>query len=117
MNDTGHSFQAYFKRATSPLVVLSILRERPMYGYELTTVMKERSHGKYTISLLYPILYRLVEQGYVVEQGTKIVDGRARTYYSITLSGEAYLADTLREYREISALFLTLTKENMDNEE
>lgn len=28
MQDTGHSFSAYFKRATSPLVVLALLKER-----------------------------------------------------------------------------------------
>ena len=33
--DSGHSFLAYFKRATSPLAVLRILSDRPMYGYEL----------------------------------------------------------------------------------
>ena len=32
--DFGHSFLAYFKRATSPLAVLRILSDRPMYGYE-----------------------------------------------------------------------------------
>lgn len=32
---SGHSFLAYFKRATSPLVALRLLLERPMYGYEL----------------------------------------------------------------------------------
>ena len=31
MEDSGHSFGAYFKRATSPIVVLAIQRERPMY--------------------------------------------------------------------------------------
>ena len=29
LDSTGHSFQAYFKRATSPLVVLRLLMENP----------------------------------------------------------------------------------------
>ena len=65
LDSTGHSFQAYFKRATSPLVVLRLLMEKPMYGYELTQEMKQRSGGAFTISVLYPVLYRLQEQGYV----------------------------------------------------
>ena len=38
-DQSGHSFLAYFKRATSPLVVLRLLTEKPMYGYELTQAM------------------------------------------------------------------------------
>ena len=63
--DFGHSFLAYFKRATSPLAVLRILSDRPMYGYELIQELKQRSGGKYQLSLLYPVLYRLEEQGYL----------------------------------------------------
>ena len=57
--DSGHSFLAYFKRATNPLAVLRILSDRPMYGYELIQELKQRSGGKYQLSLLYPVLYRL----------------------------------------------------------
>lgn len=108
MQDTGHSFSAYFKRATSPLVVLSLLRERPMYGYEISAEMKERSNGQYTIAVLYPVLYRLKEQGYIEESGTEISDGRARSYYRITPSGIEYLEETCSEYNAISVVFETL---------
>ncbi len=58
-NDTGHSFSAYFKRAASPLVVLAFLSERPMHAYELSSsIMEQRSQGKFTISMIYPVLYR-----------------------------------------------------------
>ena len=66
--DSGHSFLAYFKRATSPLAVLRILSDRPMYGYELIQELKQRSGGKYQLFLLYPVLYRLEEQGYFQER-------------------------------------------------
>lgn len=116
MGDSGHSFSAYFKRATSPLVVLAILRERPMYGYEISSEMARRSHNRYTISVLYPVLYRLKEQGYVEITATEVIDGRARSYYQITDAGEQYLSQTLSEYREFSDLFLSLTggRDNRD---
>ena len=75
---------AYFKRATSPLVVLRLLGERPMYGYELTQELKKRSGGAFTISVLYPVLYRLEEQGYVEVVRSEVSDNRARSYYGIT---------------------------------
>ena len=111
MPDTGHSFISYFKRATSPLVVLHLLSERPMYGYEISAEMKARSNGRFTISILYPVLYRLEEQGYIEISSTEVADGRARSYYSITGSGRDYLARTQDEYREISGIFEAMMKE------
>ena len=105
MENTGHSFISYFKRATSPLIVLRFLSEKPMYGYEITAALKNRSDGKYTISILYPVLYRLEEQGYIRISSTEVAGGRARSYYSITDSGKAYLEKTWNEYLEMTAIF------------
>ena len=110
LDSTEHSFQAYFKRATSPLVVLRLLMEKPMYGYELTQEMKQRSGGAFTISVLYPVLYRLQEQGYVEITRSEVVDNRNRSYYAITPAGEDYLRRTWREYLEITKIFGDLMK-------
>jgi PadR family transcriptional regulator PadR len=108
MGDSSHSFESYYKRATSPLVVLRLLRERAMYGYEISQTMKERSGGRFTISVLYPVLYRLEEQGYVVVERTEVINNRARSYYAITDQGRQYLDRSLEEYREIHQAFLTI---------
>lgn len=103
--NSGHSFLAYFKRATSPLVVLSMLAKRPMYGYELSQEMKRRSGGNFTISVLYPVLYRLEKLGYVKVVRSELVDGRGRCYYAMTNAGREHLTVTLWDYRKISAIF------------
>ena len=108
MIDASHSFESYFKRATSPLAVLRFLNERPMYGYEISQAMKEASGGRFTISVLYPILYRLEEQGYIEVERTEVINNRARSYYTITKEGWDYLAQSVREYREISEAFLAI---------
>ena len=105
MDSTGHSFLAYFKRATSPLLVLRLLLEGPMYGYEISQMMKQRSGVACTISVLYPVLYRLEEQGYVEIVRSEVVDGRARSYYAVTDAGRAYLEETMQDYRMISGIF------------
>ena len=105
MDSTGHSFLAYFKRATSPLLVLRLLLEGPMYGYEISQMMKQRSGGGFTLSVLYPVLYRLEEQGYVEIVRSEVVDGRARSYYAVTDAGRAYLEETMQDYRMISGIF------------
>ncbi len=110
MENTGHSFISYFKRATSPLVVLRLLTERPMYGYEVSAALKARSEGKYMISILYPVLYRLEEQGFIEISSTEVSDGRARSYYAITEAGRKHLEKTMGEYEEISRVFMDMMK-------
>ena len=59
----------------------------------------------FKISILYPVLYRLEDQGFIEISSTEVADGRARSYYSITEAGRAYLEKTLKEYLEISDVF------------
>ncbi len=93
MGDSSHTFAAYFKRTASPAIVLAILRDRPMYGYEITAEIARRSGGKYTVSVLYPILTGLVE------------DDR------ITPSGLEHIKETRKEFLELSEVFLSITEE------
>ena len=58
----------------------------------------------------HSIVQELVEQGYIREDRTEVVDGRARTYYAITPEGAAYFSETSREYEELSTVFLKLLK-------
>lgn len=89
--DTGHSFADYFKRALNPLLVLLLLSEQPMYVYEMMREISKRSDGRYTISLLYPVIQRLLSQGYVCE-GQKAIsdDNRVRQYYACPLTVAQY---------------------------
>lgn len=110
MKDASHSFEAYYKRATSPLAVLRLLQERPMYGYEITQAIKQSSGGRYTIALLYPVLYRLEEQGYIRVERTEVINNRARSYYAVTDEGRDYLRQSLVEYREMHDAFMLIVE-------
>lgn len=97
--ETGHSFADYFKRAASPMLVLHLLSQEPMYVYQMAQEMGVRSNGKYTMSLLYPVIYRLVKLGFV-EEGAKQIspDNRTRQYYKITDAGRTHLTELMSEY-------------------
>lgn len=104
-SDAGHSFEDYFKRAMNPLIILSILLERPKYAYEMTQELKQRSGGLYQMPLLYPVLYRLEKNGYVEISETVISEkNRTRNYYRITEPGRAYLKDCVVQYRALTAV-------------
>ena len=71
------------------LVLLTLLAERPSYGYELIKALEDRSGGFYSPSpgMVYPALTWLEEVGYaaVTSEGTKKL-------YAITDTGREYLA-------------------------
>ena len=109
--EKGHSFEDYFKRAVNPFLVLLLLSERPMYVYEMANELEKRSEGKYCLSLLYPVIYRLVSQGFVIE-GKKLIsdDNRVRQYYEITTTGLEYLEEIQSVYDEMTQTIQIIRK-------
>ncbi|ATU74336.1 PadR family transcriptional regulator [Komagataeibacter rhaeticus] len=71
------------------LLVLSLIAEKPTYGYELIKTIEETSGGSYTPSpgVIYPTLTWLEEAGHI---GPDTHEGR-KTYH-ITPEGTAFLA-------------------------
>ena len=92
-----------FKRGTVDLVVLSVLRDKDMYGYEIVKAIEEKSGGRFQLPLgtLYPVLYRFLENGYLSDRD-EIVNKRLRKYYHLEKKGEEFYEATLAEYRKIS---------------
>ena len=88
-----------------------------MYGYEISQAMKKKSGGRFTIAVLYPVLYRLEEQGYVVVARTEVIHNRARSYYAITDAGAEYLSRSLMEYREMHRAFMSIMGGKCGDEE
>lgn len=100
--DSRSAFEDSFKRATSPMMTLLLLNEKPMYVYNLSQELEKRSNSTYKMAFLYPVLYRLQEQGYVEEFSQEITDShRTRNYYTITESGREYLRFMMKKYREL----------------
>ena len=97
---TPEGFRESLKKATTEMLVLFLLRRRPMYTYEMTTEIEVLSQGVITFNTLYLTIHRLQDFGYVEEQG-KVVseDNRVRLYFAITPKGEKYLNDLIREYQ------------------
>lgn len=116
--DTEHSFEDYFKRATSPMMTLILLNQKPMYAYKLSRELEKRSNSTYQVSFLYPVLYRLQQQGYVVEYSQEITEShRTRNYYAITDKGREYLEYMLVKYRELLAAVDTVIESAQNEDE
>ncbi len=98
------SLKNSFKKGLSTLAVLSLLHHNRMYGYELVQAMGRLSGGDFVMreTALYPVLYRLEDQGMIL--GEKIAEGkrRMRVYYRLTPKGEEYLQKIRDEYDSIN---------------
>ena len=92
------------KKATTEMMVLHLLRQKPMYTYEMMNAIAERSGGDIVFNTLYLSIYRLEENGYV-EEHEKVVseDNRTRIYLKITDAGSTYLDALVREYKRYTA--------------
>ncbi len=103
--DTMENFEAQVKKATLPLMVLTVLKERDMYAYEITQETLRRSNGRYKMPILYHVINKLQEMNCIVESRKEISEGnRVRIYYHITPNGEEYLENIKKSYLELTAI-------------
>lgn len=84
------------------MLVLHVLSESDNYGYEIVKKINEDSNKVIDIKegVLYPILYKLLEEGYIFRY-YKFINNRKRVYYSITGKGQKELEIMKTEYRNI----------------
>lgn len=80
------------------LLILSILEEGELYGYEITKRIEGRSGARlrFRRSSIYPILGRMEKRGWVVRRWTN--GNRRRCYYSLTGSGSKALDKQRQEW-------------------
>ena len=71
-------FSQQLKKGALEMLVLKLLCEESTYGYELLSRLKQRSHGRFALKegTLYPILYRLEDEGMICSQWSQ---GEGRT--------------------------------------
>jgi DNA-binding PadR family transcriptional regulator len=79
--------------ASSIPLVLGILTDGPSYGYALIKRIRELSADqmRWSEGMLYPVLHRMDEQGWIESFWQPSETGRRRRYYRLTTEGRAEL--------------------------
>ena len=97
-------FESQLLKGVAPVVVLEILSRGPMYGYELSQAIEQRSGAILTLGkgTLYPLLYNLEAKKLVKAKWETSDSGRKRRYYSITSKGKEQLDGQKQQLRELS---------------
>lgn len=92
------------KRGTVELMILTLLAEEDLYGYQLCQILTERSKGLYKMqqTTLYPTLYHLVEKKLVSDRVELIGRRRTRVYYHLEDSGREYLTEIRNNYLSLT---------------
>ena len=70
---------------STTMLVLKLLEEKDMYGYEMIDTLSKRSDNVFELKVgtLYPLLHSMVQSGYL-ESYNQEANGKLRKYYRIT---------------------------------
>ena len=88
-------------RGYNDTIILFFLRKEPSYGYEISKNIKAVTDNKYLIkeTTLYSAFTRLEKNGYITSFVKEADNGKKRTYYQITDSGNKYYQEKCEEWR------------------
>lgn len=100
------------KRGTLEMILLRLLLEKPMYGYELITTLEQRGGEIFALKegTLYPVLYRLEEAGLIASRWETLERGVPRKYYALTSAGSERLHTMVAEWTEFARLVTSLVE-------
>ncbi len=93
-----------FVKGGATTVILSILSDTPMHGYELIQTIRTRTEGIFDFSdgTVYPLLYTLRDKGYLDSTQESSPSGRARKIYRLTPSGRDKLAAQIHDWQRFA---------------
>ena len=93
-------------KGSTPLLLLSLLSDGPMYGYQIIETVRQRTEGAYTLKegALYPALHKLEAAEFITSYWQTQQNGRDRRYYSIQPAGTAFLEAKKQEWTRFVAM-------------
>jgi PadR family transcriptional regulator PadR len=98
-----------FLNGVPELLILQLLAQRPMHGYELVQFIRAASGERlgFGEGCIYPLLHRLESQGFL-DGRRELAAGRRRIVYRVTPAGRKKLAATVATWQEIVAAVNTV---------
>ncbi len=97
-------YERQMKKGVLDMLVLQLLTEDKKYGYQLITELREKSGDIFSLKegTLYPILYRLEDEGLVEGRWSEAENKQIpRKYYVMTDKGRQVLEEMYQSWRQI----------------
>ena len=98
-------FDRDFITGAAAVVILNLLREREMYGYEIVREAAQRSAKVFTLKegTVYPALHEMERAGLVKAHWRESDAGRPRKYYALTATGRRRADSKRRQWASLAA--------------
>lgn len=89
---------------STAMLVLALLKEREMYGYEIIEELERKSDSVFKLKegTLYPILHTLEKDRCLAVREARTPGGRLRRYYRVTEKGLRVLEEKRTEWHAFS---------------
>jgi transcriptional regulator len=99
--------------ASAEPLILSLLAKGENYGYAIIQEIKTRSENElqWTDGMLYPVLHRLENRGWIKSRWAESETGRKRKYYSIKEDGKRALKKQNEQWATVHSVLTGLWKE------
>ena len=94
--------------------VLKLISCKPTYGYELVMELQKDGFLDLSESTLYPLLFRLEQQGKVTVERRPSPKGPSRKYYVVTEEGRQALLEFRQDWSQLCQLVEKIFKEEPD---
>ena len=106
---TARESNPNFMNGVPELLILRLLQQDEMYGYEIVRSIRRRTGAVITVGegVVYPVLHGLEREG-ALKSRRKAVNGRSRIYYSVTPAGSRRLADLSSAWTRLAASIQTI---------
>ena len=90
------------KQGSSEVIILTLLSQREMHGYEIGKQIEELSAGvlRFEMASLYPALYRMLKKRWLEAYWDKSPTGRKRRYYRLTRDGRRQIRPLRKSWRQ-----------------
>jgi PadR family transcriptional regulator PadR len=100
-----------FMNGVPELLILRLLQEDEMYGYEIVQAIRSRTNEVIAVGegVVYPVLHGLERDGALTAR-RRTVNGRSRIYYSATAAGAQRLEDLSESWDGLAAAIQSMMK-------
>jgi DNA-binding PadR family transcriptional regulator len=99
--------------STEPLILSLLSQGGESYGYALIQEVRKLSQEQmqWTDGMLYPVLHRMEDKGWIRSRWKDAGNGRKRKYYSIKRDGQRALGEQRAQWTTVHSLLAGLWKE------
>lgn len=105
-----HKWQSQVKKGTLAFILLNLLKDKEMYGYEIIDQISRQVAIDVAEGTLYPLLNRLKTDRLVDSRWVEQPSGIPRKYYTITQTGEQTLGEMKKIWNDLDKSIKRISK-------